>query len=65
LIGGRFDQLKVLGNGQLTRKLKVSAHRFSASAKEKIEQAGGQVAIVPGKIPVKVKQKQARARAAT
>jgi len=64
LIGGSFDQLKILGNGQLTRKLKVSAHRFSASAKEKIEQGGGQVVVLPGKTPVKVKQKQARARAA-
>jgi len=65
LVSGRFDQLKILGDGELTRKLKVSAHRFSASAKEKIEKAGGQVIVTPGKTPVKVKQKQARARAAT
>jgi len=37
----RYDVLKVLGNGELTKKLAVSAHRFSASAKEKIEKAGG------------------------
>ena len=37
----RFDVLKVLGDGELTKKLTVSAHRFSASAKEKIEKAGG------------------------
>jgi len=33
----RYDELKVLGKGELTKKLTVSAHRFSASAKEKIE----------------------------
>ncbi|MFZ0530843.1 MAG: 50S ribosomal protein L15 [Propionicimonas sp.] len=33
--------VKVLGNGELTVALKVSAHAFSASAKEKIEKAGG------------------------
>ena len=52
-----FDLLKILGNGELTKKLHVSAHRFSASAKEKIEKAGGQVTILPGKKPV-IKNKQ-------
>jgi large subunit ribosomal protein L15 len=33
--------LKILGDGELTRALKVTATRFSASAKQKIEQAGG------------------------
>ena len=33
--------VKVLGDGELKRKLKVSAHAFSASAKSKIEKAGG------------------------
>ena len=32
LVKGRFDELKILGNGELTKKLKVSAHRFSKSA---------------------------------
>ena len=40
---GRFDLLKILGDGELTKKLKVSAHRFSKSAREKIEKAGGEV----------------------
>jgi len=48
----RFDVLKVLGDGELTKKLAVAAHRFSASAKEKIEQAGGSVTVVPGRTPV-------------
>ncbi len=36
----------VLGNGEVTKSLKVSAHRFTKSAKEKIEKAGGSVTIV-------------------
>ena len=48
----RWDELKVLGNGELTKKLKVSAHRFSKSAQEKIEKAGGQAVTLPGKKPV-------------
>jgi len=43
---GRWDLLKVLGNGELTKKLRVSAHRFSATAREKIEKAGGEVIVL-------------------
>lgn len=39
--------VKVLGRGELTRKLAVSAHAFSASAIASIEQAGGTVTVVP------------------
>ena len=35
------DGLKILGTGQLTRKITVEAHHFSKSALEKIQQAGG------------------------
>ena len=35
------DGIKILGNGELTKKLDVKATKFSASAKEKIEKAGG------------------------
>jgi large subunit ribosomal protein L15 len=52
LARGRFDELKILGQGQLKKKLKVSAHRFSKSAQEKIEKAGGQCIVLPGKTPV-------------
>ena len=55
LARGRFDVLKVLGNGELKKKLKVSAHRFSKSAQEKIEKAGGECVVLPGKTPVKKK----------
>ena len=64
LAKSRWDVLKVLGDGELTKKLKVSAHRFSQSAKEKIEQAGGEVVVLPGKTPVRDKQKQKRRESA-
>ena len=38
--------VKVLGNGELTKKLTVRATAFSASAKEKIEKAGGKAEVV-------------------
>lgn len=39
----RFDALKVLGDGELTKKLIVHAEKFSRSAEEKIKAAGGEV----------------------
>jgi large subunit ribosomal protein L15 len=62
LTKGHYDELKLLGDGKLTKKLKVSAHRFSESAKEKIEKAGGEAIVLPGKAPV-VKNKQRSAAA--
>ena len=44
LISGEFDQIKVLGNGELSKKLTVDVDALSASAKEKIEKAGGTIA---------------------
>jgi large subunit ribosomal protein L15 len=41
LVNGRFDGVKILGNGSLDKKLTVKVSAFSASAKEKIEAAGG------------------------
>lgn len=38
--------VKVLGNGEFSRKLTVKAHRFSKSAREKIEAAGGTVEVL-------------------
>ena len=43
LAKGRFDQVKILGNGDLSKKLTVAAHLFSQSAETKIEAAGGAV----------------------
>ena len=39
------DGVKILGNGEITKKLTVQANKFSASAKEKIEAAGGKVEV--------------------
>lgn len=58
LLKKRYDVLKVLGTGELTKKLAVSAHRFSAAAREKIEKAGGSVT------ELKVKTTVAEKRAA-
>ena len=49
LAKGNYDVLKILGDGDLTIKLTVQAHRFSASAKEKIEKAGGSTEELPTK----------------
>jgi large subunit ribosomal protein L15 len=43
----RID-VKILGQGELTKKLSVSAHLFSASAREKIEKAGGSITWIRG-----------------
>lgn len=46
LVRGRYDQLKVLGDGELTKKLTVHAHRFSKGAIAKIEKAGGKAVVI-------------------
>jgi large subunit ribosomal protein L15 len=43
----KYD-LKILGNGELSKKLSISAHNFSKSAREKIEQAGGTITWLRG-----------------
>jgi len=61
LAKGHFDLLKILGEGDLTKKLTISAHRFSKTAIEKIEKSGGGIVVLPGKVPVEVKKRQRRA----
>lgn len=46
LVNGRFDGVKILGNGSVEKKLTVKANAFSASAREKIEAAGGTCEVV-------------------
>jgi large subunit ribosomal protein L15 len=46
LIGNVRRPVKVLGQGEVTKALQVAAHAFSKSAKEKIEAAGGSVAVL-------------------
>lgn len=55
LANGRSAGIKILGGGDLTRKLTVSAHAFSASAKTKIEAKGGACELVA---PRKVRSAQ-------
>lgn len=43
LVKSPGELIKVLGDGELKKALRVSAHKFSASAKQKIEAAGGTV----------------------
>jgi len=63
IVKKRFEILKVLGDGELTKKLSVSAHRFSASAKEKIEKAGGAATIIPART-FNVRKKKSKTPAA-
>ncbi|MDO4489522.1 MAG: 50S ribosomal protein L15 [Lachnospiraceae bacterium] len=46
LVSNPRDGVKILGNGELTKKLTVKANAFSASAKEKIEAAGGTIEVI-------------------
>ena len=46
LVKKTLDGVKVLGNGEITKKLTVQAAAFSASAKEKIEAVGGKAEVV-------------------
>ena len=46
IIKKECDGVKVLGNGDLSKKLTVKASIFSASAKEKIEAAGGKIEVI-------------------
>jgi large subunit ribosomal protein L15 len=45
-VRGKLERVKILGDGELTSKLAVHAHAFSASAKEKITKAGGTFEVV-------------------
>jgi large subunit ribosomal protein L15 len=62
LANGKAAGIKILGDGELTKKLTVVAHAFSASAKTKIEAKGGACELVP--VKVQVPRKSAAAPAA-
>jgi len=46
LVKKTLDGVKILGNGDISKKLTVQANAFSATAKEKIEDAGGKAEVV-------------------
>ncbi len=54
------DGIKVLGTGDLNRKLTVHAHRFSVEARRKIEAAGGTAAVIEVPPPIRPKTKRAK-----
>jgi large subunit ribosomal protein L15 len=62
LIKNTRTDVKVLGQGELTKKLTVTAHLFSASAREKIEKAGGTASAL--RPPREEKKKRPRKKAA-
>ncbi|MEO5804306.1 MAG: 50S ribosomal protein L15 [Verrucomicrobiota bacterium] len=50
LANGTLKRIKILGNGELSKKLKITAHAFSASAKAKIEKLGGSCEVIAKKV---------------
>jgi large subunit ribosomal protein L15 len=46
LVRGRYDRVKILGSGEISKALTVTAHAFSKSAAEKIQKAGGKVVLL-------------------
>ncbi len=58
IANGREKRVKILGDGELTRKLTVHAHAFSASARAKIEKLGGACQIIDLKPPAKTEGKE-------
>jgi large subunit ribosomal protein L15 len=46
MVTKQLDGIKILGNGKLAKKLTVRAHKFSFTAKEKIEAVGGKVEVI-------------------
>jgi large subunit ribosomal protein L15 len=53
LANGPVKRVKILGDGELKKKLTVSAHKFSASARQKIEAAGGACEVIAAKVEAK------------
>ena len=65
IISSTRKPVKILGVGEITSKLTVTAHRFSKTARAEIEAAGGTaIALIPDKEPKAEKPKKARANAA-
>ena len=64
LIKDTKTDVKILGTGELKKKLRVTAHAFSATAREKIESAGGTVSPLREPVEKKKKVRKAKPRAA-
>lgn len=46
LVNGKYDAIKILGNGELTKNITVKADAFTKTAAEKIEKAGGKAEVI-------------------
>ena len=61
VVTGIWDGVRVLGTGEVTKKLTITADHFTASAKQKIEAAGGTANVIPAKKkPVRNKMGQGK-----
>jgi large subunit ribosomal protein L15 len=58
LVQGQVDKIKILGHGELTKALTVTAHEFSQSARLKIEAAGGKVVLIAPPAPAEAAAEQ-------
>ena len=65
LANGRSSGIKILGEGDLTKKLNISAHAFSASARSKIEAKGGACELVVPPKPQKTLAEEEKPKAAS
>jgi large subunit ribosomal protein L15 len=54
-VKGQADRVKILGTGELTKKLTIRAHSFSKGALAKIEKAGGKAVVIEPTVPAEVK----------
>ena len=50
LVNGNWDGVKILGGGEVTKKFSLKVNAISASAREKLEKAGGSIEIIAGKV---------------
>ena len=50
LVNGNWDGVKILGGGEITKKFSLKVNAVSASAREKLEKAGGSIELVAGKV---------------
>jgi large subunit ribosomal protein L15 len=65
LVNGRWDGVKILGDGELKKKLSLKVDAISASAREKIEKAGGSIELIAAMVyPARNSAKVAQATAA-
>ena len=49
LVNGNWDGVKILGGGEVTKKFSLKVNAVSASAREKLEKAGGSIELIAGK----------------